>query len=214
MTFWQVLLLLICVILLLLAIPVRVVFNYRDSARVRLCYLFFRCILPSERKPREKKPKKEEAEKKGKKPHKKSAIGGILKEKGLGGFLSMLKDIMSLAGRAVRSVLRRSVVTLLRVHVAVAGEDDAAQAAITCGYCCAVIYPVVTFLTGLTTVKKTDVIIRPDYRSKENHVDCTVRAFVFPIVVLWAAAAAFFRYITLIVKRRVHERIKQGGAVK
>ena len=195
------------VLVFLLLIPVRVVITYRDAFRARIYYLFFRYTFPQKHK---KTEKKETPEKKGKKPRKKSAIRGIIDERGIGGFINLMKNFAGLAGRAFRTILRRSRVSRLCLLVTTAGEDDAAEAAIQCGYYSAAIYPALAFFKTLTTVHKMNVSIRPDYTAKESHVDFEIKALVLPIVVLWAAIAAFFRYISFQVKQRMKNN--QGGA--
>lgn len=202
----KILLILLCVFVFLLLIPVRAVITYQETFRIRVYYLFFRYTFPKKPRESEKTKKKVTPEKKGKKPRKKSAVRGIIEENGIGGFITLMKKFASLAGQAVQTIFRHSRVSVLRLVIAVGGADDAAGAAMRCGYYSAATYPAISFLTTLTTVHKMDVSIHPDYEAKESHVDFQLKVLFFLIVVLWAAVAAFFRYISYQVKQRMKNK--------
>ena len=187
------------VLFALLLIPVYVSVSYTDSLRFSVRYLFFRLAYPQKK---EKKVKKKPERKKGKKEEKKSDKGGILKGQGISGFIDLMKDIAGIGGKTVDYILRNSHVTKFTLSVAVVGED-AAKAAIGCGYFSALVYPAVAWFSTRTRMKNPSVSIRPEYDGKETKAELDVRGWILPWIVVLAALAALFRYILLFVKRRI-----------
>jgi len=199
----NIVLIFLAILLVLLMIPVYVRFSYQDSVCFSARYLFVWYTYPGKER---KKAKKKREENKGKKEGKKSGKDGILKGRGISGFITLMKDITGISGKAVGFILRNSYITRFTLSVLVAGEN-AAKAAIDCGYFSAVVYPAVSWFSTRTHMKKPSVSIRPDYDGKETKAKLEVRGLVLPLVVVLAVLAALFRYIRLSVKRRIKERI-------
>lgn len=119
------------------------------------------------------KKKKEKAEKKPK-PEKRSASKSKIRlsdyVKGLFSSLSDVKD-------ALAAVLAKAVFSRFRLHAVCAG-DDAAKTAVEYGAVCAVLYPVLAFLEGITNIRESgkDVAVMCDFLQDESSflLDATV----------------------------------------
>lgn len=203
----------------LLFFPLYFVFSFEESFSVRLRYLFLSFTLyPS--KGREKKQQKQKRKKE--KPEKKkitSTLRDIIKQEGVGGFLSILRELVFTALNLTERILHHTVIREFRLRMTIAGKD-VAQTAIRFGEVCAGVYPAVGALFSRIKYKKNTIEILPDFDEEfGNGVKLYAKVRIRPYFSLIAAVAAFFRYLRLTLdrKRKEQDSLKmkeQGGAVK
>ncbi len=119
----------------------------------------------------ENKVKRVKKTKKGKgktsKTNKEGYFKKIFREKGVieGSveILSILKSIIS----KIFETISKATITKLNLNITVAGEDPALTA-VTYGGVCAVVYPIIGLINGISTVKNQNVIIGADYETKDS----------------------------------------------
>ena len=180
---------------LLLAAPVHVYADYEETLSLKIRYLFIPYrVLPQKEKPEkpQKEKKKKKAEEEPEQEHKTSKIQEILKEKGLSGFLTLMKELGEIGLGAGKKILSHTRISQFRLWVAVS-TGDAADTAITYGQTCAVLYPVCAMLIGAGRCRKRQIDIRPDFNGKESRVSCSVRLRISLGVLLGAGFVAAFR---------------------
>lgn len=192
---------LIGLVALLLHVPVclHVVWDGGDPV-VRLRYLFIAyTVYPSEqeekqpgklrqyisdllselKEKREERKKASQAQQKPREPEK-SAWQSLRERRGFFGALHYLLRIVIQSASLAAYVVRRSVISRMKLHIAVGG-DDAARIGVTQGQLCAVIYPVVSLvLCSVRRYRKCSVNIIPDFLSSENKYDIDIRMRVKP----------------------------------
>ena len=170
---------------LLLIIPVRLKFQYSNDLKLSVSYLFFTIrLLPEKPKKEKKKTKEKPAEKKQKeKPEAESKLKNLLKQKGLSGFISIIKDIAALVGKSAYSFLKHVRLKNNDIYVRVAAED-ASDAAILYGQTCAVLYPSVTLIYQFFHSTNGRITVDVDYEKKDTEIAASGSASVRPF---WAA---------------------------
>lgn len=150
-------------VLLCINVTLRVGYDDKENVfRVTLHYLWITYVIaPEEETKKYKKKQKNKSEKAPEKKEKKKT--SAIKEKGISAFLEDLKSIIKGVWTLLVNVLKRAILSKLRIKLNVAGED-AADTAIIYGYANAVIYPVVSaFTENVKEYKELDVQITPDF---------------------------------------------------
>ncbi len=190
--FLYILLGLAALILLLLILPIQIFLRYNreEGFRFRVKYAWIPLLdstkekeEPQEEKPKEKKPK-------GKKKKKKKSGGAassLLKFLGLEdiasiadakkaldekGLVQMLADVSAAVGAILArtgKLIGRGVFKRFTLRVVV-GDEDAADAAMTYGRICGIIYPTITILDSLMTFRRRTVDLRCDFSQEHTIV--------------------------------------------
>lgn len=192
-------------LLFLLLCPLSLRISYRERLEARLSYLFFSIPLapPKPQKEKKKQPVPEE-EKKPKPEKKKSAIQDIIAQRGLGGFLSLMHLLSSIAAGALRTVFWHLSIRRLSLELVVSAED-AAQTAIRYGEVCALIYPALGFLCANGSCKKREIAIRPGFDEEESRVEFYLYARTKLLFLLGTAFTAGYRLLKAMIKEKLQE---------
>ena len=180
----------------ILALPLQIYLSYspEDSFRFKLKYAWIPLVDSTKEKP--EKPKKPEKEKKSDKSEdkktekdkkKSSGASSLLNFLGLNdissianakealdqkGLLQMLGDLATAVGKIfarIGKLLGRGVFRHFDLEVIV-GDSDAADAAISYGRYCGIIYPVITLLDSAMTFRNRSVDVRCDFEEESTIV--------------------------------------------
>ena len=187
---------------ILLLCPVHVSMHFEDelSAKVRYLFISYK-IFP--------RPKKAEAEKEEKVQEKKetdndakSRIRGIIKQKGLSGFLNIIKEFASIATGTAKKLFSHMVIDYISTDISVA-DEDAAQTAILFGGVCAVVYTPIGVLVNNVKCKQYHINIVPNFQAKA----CKIR-FDFKAHILLLFLVSFSLSV-LLQSLKVIKTIKQ-----
>lgn len=192
-------------LLLLLLCPLSLRVSYRERLEARLSYLFFSFSLapPKPKKERKKQPVPKE-EKKPKPEKKKSAIQDIIAQRGLGGFLSLMHLLSSIAAGALRTVFRHLSIRRLSLELVVTAED-AAQTAIRYGEVCALVYPALGFLCANGSCKKREIAVHPGFEEQESRVDFYLYARIKLLFLLGTLLTAGLRLLKVLLKEKLQQ---------
>ncbi|MCI9576167.1 MAG: DUF2953 domain-containing protein [Clostridiales bacterium] len=198
--------------LLLLFCPVTLTASYDQEFRAKLRYLFFTIRLaPPKEKPegeqpkKKKKPKKEPQEGAEKKP---SFSKRFLGEWGLGGFLSLVKEIAKIAIGKGKRLFSHLVISRMTAVLRIGGSDAAAVAA-QYGKACAVVYPAFTVLAGNTKCRRHHVWVAPDFTSEKTEIYFDIQVGIRPWFVLTGVIGFAFHALRAYLRKRPK---KQAGA--
>lgn len=196
------LIVIICIIIflfLLLLFPVTVCASFEDALTAKVGYLFFVYkIFPHPEGP-EKKEKNdiEQKKEKQKKNDIKSKIKGIIEQKGLMGFLNIIKEFVAIGTGTAKTIFSHIVINNISVNITVA-DEDAAQTAIYYGYTSSVVYPAMALLVNNMKCKKYDMNIAPDFNVKKSRVQFEIKAYIQLLFILSTAIPAFIKSIKVI----------------
>jgi len=196
--------LLLFAILLVCPVTIRAAFETQLSAKVRYLFISY-TIVPQKEKDSKKAKKKAEGQKAEKKEDNKSKIKGILKQKGLGGFLSLVKEFTGIATESAKRLLKHLVISNISTEIIVATED-AAQTALNYGYVCAVIYPTFSVIIGNCKCKKYNIRVVPDFDKSESEVAFSVKASVKLFFIISAALSALFNFLKIMKSAKAAEK--------
>lgn len=198
MTGWQIFLLVIGVLALLLALPVRVWLRYDGQLAVRVSYLFFGATVvpapPKKEKPEsaakaakkaQKAAKKEakkaqKAEKAAAEGEKKSSVDTALE------YMDMVPSLLKSLGRAAKFLLRHITVKPLILRLVIA-KGDAAETGIAYGKANQVVYTAYALLSQAMRLRRVEIAIKPDFLADEGSVYAEGILRVSPGAVLGAA---------------------------
>ncbi|MDR3552062.1 MAG: DUF2953 domain-containing protein [Clostridia bacterium] len=143
----RILLIIVIALAALLCCKVHVLADYGEDFELRLRYLFVTWRI--------RRPEKGKA-KTGKK--RKPALQALLDH--FGRFFDFFRKTAS-------DFVRKITVERLELEIVI-HDDDAAQTAILYGEACAVIYPVVGFLSDFKAVRQRRIEVRPDFTGGES----------------------------------------------
>lgn len=182
------------VLLLLLLCPISITAEYQNELSLRVHYLFFTYRAPSSRPEEEKQA----AQKEEKQPeeHKKTKLQEILEQKGLPGFLHMLKEMAGIAASAAKKVASHLVFTRFRLELVVA-DEDAAQAAVQYGYVCGGVSAAMSVFLHNCKCKRYHVHIIPDFDQKESSVVFSCKVKIKPLFLGISALHALVRLVRM-----------------
>lgn len=169
------------IVAVLLNIPLVVKASFSDSdnkVRLSVNYLWFKYVLmPDEES--NKYLKEEKLLKKGKKLKydEDATLEGVLENKGIMGFLEVLKLSFENTWNLLKSFVQIATVKTLCVNMNIVGED-AADTAIIYGCANSVVYPIVgAVVNNAHDVKKYDVSIKADFsEGADSSVDAALVA--------------------------------------
>ena len=206
-------LLVISFISFLLFCNIKFIVNFENEMSVCIKYLFFKFNMNQSSKKEEnannksdknEKPnaktndQKGNDEKKSKKNKKesstKSKIKKIISEKGLSGFLKIVKNLLKVLKNLSSYLLKHIYVVKFYLDIKIS-EEDSAQTAIKYGQACAVLYPAINFIFNNLKVKRHNVKIYPDFNSEKTSVYFSAVFKIRLIYILKAGLVAFFKFI-------------------
>lgn len=192
---------------LLLLCPITLTASYETQLEAKLRFLFFsyRLAPPKEKKP--KKKKKAEKQQEGPPPPQESKLKQLIKERGFGGFLRLMKELAQLLTETVKDFFKHVKIKVLKLRLTAVGED-ASDTALKYGYACSAVYPVVSMVTALSGCKNYRVSVTPGFQEKESSVSCYLKLRFAPIYVASAGLKALYRYFKLVLKQKKMETLK------
>ncbi len=192
-----VLVIILAVLILLLICPVSLTAQYDSELQAKIKYLFFSYKLDSNNKDEaasEAEEKEKEVEKKVKTNDTIEKIKDIIKQKGLSGFLSIIKEFSSVVVGAARKLFSHMIIDSLTTNVAVA-DGDAAETAILYGNVCSVVYTCMGILIHNLKCKDYHIHIVPDFQSSESRIQFRFKAHIKLCFLITAGLVAFYRFI-------------------
>lgn len=186
--------------LLLLLCPVFIYASYDEELNAKVRFLFVK-IQVYPRPDKEKPSEQEEAEKKEKDTNdtEKSKIKGILEQKGLSGFLNILKEAGSIVTEAAKKWISHLVIDHLFLDVTVA-DPDAAQAAILYGEVCAGVYTPIGILLNTVKCNQYHINVVPNFQKKKCEIQFQLKVHILLLFLLTAALKALAQSLKLIKK--------------
>ena len=203
------LIIILCIILfffILLLFPVTVCAGFEDELTAKVTYLFIHYkILPQPEKPEQKEEedkKEEEKDEKQKENGTISKIKGIIKQKGLSGFLDIIREFVSIGTGSAKKLFSHIVIDNISVDIAVA-DEDAAQAAIFYGYTCSVAYPAMALLVNNMKCKKYHIHINADFNENESKIQFKIKAQIQLLFILSSAVPALFKSLKVIKEAKI-----------
>lgn len=193
-------------LIFLLLWPVTVRAEYRDEPHVRLNYLFVHyTVVPRPEKEEKAEPHEEEAQQKEK--PKQSKISALLKEKGLSGFLNILKQVSEAVSGTAKRLFAHLVITRFNLEISVTGAD-AAQAALNYGAVYSAVSTAAGLLFGNVRCKSYRIVITPDFQGTRSRVCFEGKARVPLIFLISASLYALIRSLNIMKKLKTTNKYK------
>jgi hypothetical protein len=214
-----VLIIILAILFLLLVCPVSLTARYECELEAKIKYLFFNYKIDFSKDEiiaETKETVKEEA-KKVKNDDTIEKIRDIIKQKGLSGFLNIIKEFASIATGAAKKLFSHMVIDNISTDIAVA-NGDAAETAILYGNVCAVVYTSVSILVNNMKCKDYHINIVPDFQSSQSRIRFQFKAHIMLLFLVTAGLSAFIRFLKVMkelktTKKINHEKIKENKAV-
>lgn len=187
MVFLYTFLVIIFVVVILLFCPVFVHISFKEFLSVNIKFLFF-SLYPLQKKELKKIEKDAKILKKDIKINKFAKKLGIIKKRGLSGFLNLLKQLIKIVKDFAGKIHIRSFYLNLLV-----AEDDAAQTAISYGKVSAFVNYAKLILLRNVDESKYHILIAPGFRESESKVNFSFKLYFFPISMLVTALISIYR---------------------
>ncbi len=202
MTWLYILLAVILFIVLMGFIPLNLIVRWHKELKCTLKIGFIPItIYPQKTKKTKKKKTKEPSKPKQNKPEEKKEKN-LLKEKGLGWFVNLIKKIADLAKGALKDLFRHILIKEFMLSIKVAG-NDAADTAVKYGYYCSAIYPATGIIIGAVNYKSYGVDITPDFEENaQSNIDLDLVARMYLFRVVQVGLKHSFKGIKLLLKLR------------
>lgn len=190
--------LLLTAFLLFCSVSVEAAFEEELSARIGYLFFHFSVWPRPEKQRKEKEPEKEKQPTEKKKP---SKIRELLHQKGLSGFLELLRAFSRVAYGSAKKLLSHTVVRLLMLDLTVGGED-AAQTAVNYGMACGLVSTALTGLLSSAKCKERNVNVLPDFQNGTGGVRFRIRLKIRLIFILSAGISALIGFVKVYIKSR------------
>ena len=174
----------IALLLIFLLLPVYFEIIYDGDVAACIRYIFFRFkVFPAkEKKIKKQKKKKEE----GKKPEKKSKTS----------FEDTVSTVINML-RAVDGKLRKVIIISKFEFFSSISGDDACEAAVSYGKLSAIINTSLAVLKNLVIIKRSKIIISPDFISEETKTYLHIKIRIIPAVLAFAVIKIFISYLKI-----------------
>lgn len=187
--------LLLLALLLFCPISLETVFVEELSARVGFLFFHYRVWPRPERK---QTPEKKEKPVSKKKP---SKIKELFRQKGISGFLELLRALSRAAYGGPRKIFSHTVIRFLHLNLTVGGED-AAQTAVNYGRACGLVSTALTALLSAAKYRERNVTVRvtPDFQNGNSNVQFQVLLKIKLFFLLSAALSALIDMIKIYLK--------------
>ncbi|MDQ5984176.1 MAG: hypothetical protein RUMPE_01215 [Eubacteriales bacterium SKADARSKE-1] len=183
-----ILLIIIFIKCILIFCPISFDISFEDTFSMRCKFLFISfSVYPQ----KEKKKIRKNLQKNYNKNNK---VRDIIKEKGLNGFLKLVKKLVSISISVVKSLFKHLYIDNLDLNVMVA-EEDAAATATRYGQVCSIVYPALNILLKNNYKQSYSVIIYPSFTEHKSKVTLKMKAHIKLIYILICAVKAFFKFI-------------------
>lgn len=187
MIFLYAFLAIIVVMVILLFCPVFVHISFKETLMVKIQFLFF-LFDPLQKKEFKKIEKDAKILKKDIKINNFAKKLGIIKERGLAGFLNLLRQLVKIVKDFAGKIHIRSFYLNLLV-----AEDDAAKTAISFGQVSALVNYAKSILLRNVDENKCHILIVPGFREAKSKVDFSFKLYFFPISMLVTALISIYR---------------------
>lgn len=202
-------------LILILLIRVRVSFVYENSVYLSLKILFYEyVILSPDKEKKEKKEKKSKKKKEKEEPEdfeeeekeKKESLLTKLKNKhGIEGLISIFIDVLKIATGMLKGILSHIVIEKLYLDLLIS-MDDASATAQTYGKACSAIYPAVSALERLSTVKDQNLFIMPKFDGEGSVIYLDTTIYLRPLFAVGAALKAGVQLLFIYIKEKFFTR--------
>lgn len=196
MTGWIIFIIILVLIVFLLFCPVTVFVGFENELSASIKYLFFHYNIVPDLKEQPKEEKLEE-EKKIDKTKKKSKIKGIIEQKGLSGFLNIIKEFSLILADTAKFLISRIKIKNFYINIIVA-DEDAANTAIKYGNTCSVIYTAAGWILNNIKYSRYYINIVPDFEAKKNKIKFELKVSIKLIFILLIMFSALFKSIKLL----------------
>jgi Protein of unknown function (DUF2953). len=185
-------------VLFLLLCPVTVAVDFENEFAAKVGFLFVKVqVFPRPEKEQPEKKEKTEKKEKKEKVSAKSKIRGILEQKGLSGFLNMIREFASIATDAAKKWISHLVIDRIYLDVTVA-DEDAAQAAILYGEVCAGVYTPMGILLTSLKCKEYHINVVPDFQKKKCEIRFSLKIHILLLFLLAPALKALVQSLKII----------------
>ncbi len=213
MTGWIIFLGIFAVLLFLLLCRIRVEFSYSETFQLEIRYLFLRFpLLPGKQKGLGKaspKPGKSGRKKRKNSSQAEKKTAGRRIEKtvdvAFDEFMEKISNIMSILRSILYGVdLLLRHITIDRVHLNLrVGGEDPAQAGISYGKTCILVYTGLAALQNYLKIKVEELNLVPEMMEEVFSVKASLRVCIPVYVALWAAAGALWKLLVRMVKMQM-----------
>ncbi len=197
MIFLYVLLGLILTAVVLLWCPVYVSFYFKETLRIKVKFLFFTFnLLPKEDKkvPKHEPETNEEVREVSQPPKKENIFVSLIREKGLIGFLALLKATIKIVSGSAKKLYEKMHIKTFKLALVVVGED-AADTAIKYGQVQAVVSVATSVLLRGVDANSCCVQVVPGFSQKNSSVDFYAKICFFPASVLKITIGTLFDFV-------------------
>lgn len=186
----------VAIVFAILLCPICLNIEFCESLSVNIKILFFKFTLfPRKNNKKEKvRARKSSQEAKLDKKSKDNKIKDLLKQRGLRGFLNILKEMGKIVLGVGEKFKSKVKIDDLDVLVSVADEDSA-KTAVRYGQTCAVIFPFTNIILKYFDVKNYSVKVRPDFMEDKSTVNFNLKLHLKLITLIYIALWAIIKFI-------------------
>ena len=187
-------------LVLLLIIPFRIEFLYKEDFTLFVKYLFVKINLTAttDKSKKEKTTKEEKTKDEKKENTVLKKIKEIHKTRGTKGFLNMLKKLISDISHETYDIIKGIKIKYIDIYF-VAGGEDASACAMQYGTACEIIYPFASLIR--LRCKKVSASVDINYKLEKPSVNASGEISIVPLFVLGNTLQMIFKVIRDIIKK-------------
>lgn len=193
------LIVILCIFLfvfLLLLFPIQVSATFETELGLKVRYLLIRYTVLPEQPGKKAKQEKKEIKENEEEHETKSKIREIIEQKGLSGFLNILREFASIAAGTAKKLFSHMVIDRLYADVVVS-DEDAAQTALLYGGACAALCGAAGILLNTMKYRQYHISVVPDFQAKQSAVNFDFRVHILPVFLVGPLLSALFRSLKI-----------------
>ncbi len=189
----------VLLLLILLLCPVYIVADFENelSAKVRYLFISYRIAPQSQKAETEEAEAVQKKKEKKNKNDAKSKIKGIIEQKGLSGFLDIIREFASIATGTAKKWFSHLIVDNISIDISVE-DEDAAQTAILYGGICAAVYTPMGMLLHNLRCRQYHINVVPNFQGKECKIRFSFKAHMRLFFLVASSLSALFQSMKVI----------------
>ncbi len=200
-------------IFLLMICPLYIKFYFTDSLCIKVKLLFFYFTLF----PTKVKDNKDDSDKNDNKSLKeeqkvsknKNKVLSIIKEKGISGFLKILKELVEIVLKSTKKVYNKMHIDYVNLFLIVS-DDDAAKTAIRYAEVTSFLGMATSVLLNKVNIEKYNIKVCPGFNENQSKVNFYAKIHFFPISIIKIAIDTLYEFVKSFYKNQININLRKG----
>lgn len=196
---------------IVLALPVNIYTEYKESFVLYVRWLFVKIYIyppadkkkkkPKKEKPKKEEPPKEETPEEAQPPKEKGEnfIKTFYNNQGVNGMIELISNIAKKLGSGLKGIGRSFYIRRLWLRINVA-DGDSANTAIKYGKVCSAVYPSLGYILSIVHSKNCSIKVQPDFLGSKTEGAFSLHLALIPVKLINAVIVMGIKLLVELIK--------------